>query len=128
MEEERPVAQPLPIKKRKPIKRVRIAATASRPLRIVVVHDVPLEKRTEAHIDYQNAGTERYASAAKAELNRSVDGTQLWIALKNRRYVCALLPEDEVRRRMASVRRAIDVAMWEPELFWNARYYKCIGL
>jgi hypothetical protein len=58
----------------------------------------------------------------------SATGLRLGIVIDGGKhsYQCWLLNENNVRDRLRKHHRISDVATWEPELFWNAHYYKLV--
>lgn len=100
--------------------------------------DIPLTERTRADdvpIDTLNRGTERYTAAPRAVItSHTAGGRHLVVALapqgrrKARQLQCAQLDREVVCERIAGHKRAMDVAIWEPELFWNGRFYGVLSL
>ncbi len=100
---------------------------------VALMPDVPdgKERIEPIPIDRQNAGTAHYENSTRAALHANGDTLHISYVPNGRRrrmhYTCRVLAEHEVRQHVARARRTIEVAIWEPELFWNARYYGCIG-
>ncbi len=134
MDEDQPMEIIVPLRKRtREPKAVAVPAVTRKTL-----HDVPKDKRVAANkvpIDVINAGSQHYSDTVHAKFSVG-DGARLLVDVtppRNKKkhqivYECALLDRDDVVARLQDKVRPLDIAMWQPELFWNGRYHKVLKL